>query len=149
MIPYTQQKVSSVDGAVSGSCMRTALGCITHTDPEEWPHLEVMGTEWHMPFMNHLISLGFDFEGTCYRNPGESIPDFWARLTSLSPGIDGYFVVNGTSPRAHVTRGHSVVYKDGELAHDPFPGGTGLLEVQTAYMIEHLDYSRSYAPSKK
>jgi hypothetical protein len=35
-----------------------------------------------------------------------------------------------------VPAGHAVVFKSGEMVHDPHPDGTGILSLDCAYMIE-------------
>lgn len=57
----------------------------------------------------------------------------WGMLTVVKwqslpwPPHQGYFIAGGPSPRGHR---HSVIYKDGELWHDPHPEGGGISEVQ-------------------
>lgn len=142
MVPHFQSKDSAPDGSVKGSCFRTALASITETDPESWPYLEDLDTQWHDPFIDALEKHGYRFSGTYYRTFGEPIrksdEQWWQELVSISPGIDGYYVVCGLSPRTHVLKGHSVVWKDGKMVHDPHPSNEGLLEVYSAYMIERI-----------
>lgn len=49
----------------------------------------------------------------------------------------GYYCVGGLSTRAteDVPIHHAVLYKDGRLAHDPHPDGTGLLTVTSAWHL--------------
>jgi hypothetical protein len=41
------------------------------------------------------------------------------------PPEHGFWIVGGVSPRGYM---HGVIYKDGELWHDPHPEGGGLVE---------------------
>jgi hypothetical protein len=48
---------------------------------------------------------------------------------------DTYYIVAGDAERGFF---HSVVYKNGKLAHDPHPSGVGLLNVQTVYLFQKV-----------
>ena len=48
---------------------------------------------------------------------------------------DTYYIVGGDAERGHY---HAVVYKNGQLAHDPHPSGVGLLNVQTVYLFQKV-----------
>lgn len=49
----------------------------------------------------------------------------------------GYFITGGVSPRGNR---HAVIYRDGELWHDPHPEGGGLIEVQDVDFILPLGF---------
>ena len=49
-----------------------------------------------------------------------------------------YYMAVGVSPRGVL---HSVVYKDGKLAHDPHPDGGGIKEVKYYMEIDNDDIS--------
>lgn len=51
----------------------------------------------------------------------------------------GVFIVGGKTSR-HTD--HAVVYQDGHLVHDPFPGGVGLVRVDTVDLLYPLDPAR-------
>jgi hypothetical protein len=95
------------------------------------PAFEDMGTEWFHPFYDFLIENNLEFEGT-----GRIGNKFHDDLFPVYEGVDGYIITNGSSPREWVTRGHSVIYKNGVMVHDPHPSGEGLKEVQDYYMIK-------------
>jgi hypothetical protein len=48
---------------------------------------------------------------------------------------DTYYIVGGDAERGYY---HAVVYKNGQLAHDPHPSGVGLLNVQTVYLFQKV-----------
>lgn len=125
MTKYTQTKLSSEDGTVHGSCFRTCVGSIMDIDPETIPHWEDMGDAWHNSFFSFLERNGYEFEGTLFKE--EKLKEY--------PGVDGYVIVRGKSPRGFVSRGHAVIYKDGEPFHDPHPSGDFITEFQDAMMI--------------
>jgi hypothetical protein len=135
MKPIIQTKISTPDGSVSGNCFRACLASILEIDIDSIPAFEDMGTSWHEPFWKFLREQNLDFEGTGYfKNPNY---DGMEKLKAYE-GIDGFIIVNGKSPRAWVTRGHSVVYKNGEMIHDPHPSSDGLTELESFYMIRRM-----------
>lgn len=134
MKPVIQTKLSSQDGSVHGNCFRACLASIMEIDIDSIPAFEDMGNEWHIPFMNFLFRNGYEFDGT-----GRFGDDFHDENFLKYPGVDGYIIVGGTSPREWVTRGHAVIYKNGELVHDPYPGGGGVVEKQNFYMIKRRE----------
>lgn len=131
MIPIKQTKISSEDGSVSGNCFRACFASILEIDIDSIPAFEDMGTEWHEPFFMFLNEHNLEFDGT------KTINDktFEVKLNTYE-GIDGYIIVNGKSPRTYVKRGHSVVYKEGQMVHDPHPSNDGLLEINNFFMIK-------------
>ena len=131
MKPIIQTKISSEDGSINGNCFRTCIASILEIDVDSIPAFEDMeGGQWQIPFMNFLSDNGCEFEGT-----GRFNNEFHKNLFENYEGVDGYIITNGTSPRAWVTRGHSVLYKNGKLVHDPHPSGEGLVELKDYYMI--------------
>lgn len=132
MIPIIQTKISSKDGSISGNCFRACIASILEIDIDSIPAFEDMEAgKWQIPFMNFLSENGYEFEGT-----GRFGNEFHDNLFKTYEGVDGYIIVGGKSPREWVTRGHAVVYKNGEMVHDPHPSGEGLIELENYYMIE-------------
>jgi hypothetical protein len=131
MIPLIQKKISTPDGLIHGSCFRTCLASILEIDVDLIPAFEDMGTSWHDSFFNFLQEQNLELEGT-----GRFGNKFHDDLFPTYEGIDGYIVTNGSSPREWVTRGHSVIYKNGVMVHDPHPSGEGLKELQDYWMIK-------------
>jgi hypothetical protein len=62
----------------------------------------------------------------------------WAGMPWPPP--KGYYIAGGPSPRGLA---HSVIYKDGELWHDPHPDGGGITEVTDVDLILPLDFRPS------
>lgn len=131
MKPIKQTKISSEDGTIHGNCFRACIASILEIDIDSIPAFEDMGTEWHMPFFKFLNENNLETDGTRYKH----IDSFEFDLINYE-GIYGYIIVNGKSPRTYVTRGHSVVYKNGQMVHDPHPSNDGLLEIENFYMIK-------------
>ncbi len=51
------------------------------------------------------------------------------------PSSVGYYLISGKSPRGW---DHMVVAKEGEVAHDPHPDGSGLLEVEEILLFARI-----------
>ena len=128
MIPITQTIISNDEGTIHGNCFPASIASILEVPIEEIPPLQNMGKDWFPALFEYLTKKGYSFHGSLYTNE---------KILGYDKGIDGYYVVNGPSPRGF-SRGHSVVYYKGKLAHDPYPGGSGLKELWSAYMIERI-----------
>lgn len=114
-----------------GNCLRACVASLFGDDIDNVPFFEQMKPgQWQDPLEHYLKTKGYELDGCNYiNNPDDPKPEI-----ADMPTIDGYFIMNGESPRG-VKTGHSVIYKDGELYHDPHPDGTGLTKVQYAYMM--------------
>ena len=53
----------------------------------------------------------------------------------------GYYLVAGSTNRGDLL--HQVVYKNGELVHDPHPSGDGLLEAREIIILVPIDPSQA------
>lgn len=94
-----------------------------------------------------------EFESTEGMPGDEDVKRFWKKwrewLAERNLGLQrmtlgeghpfppGILIVTGQSPRGPWQ--HSVVYRDGELAHDPHPEGGGVLKVETIDLLYPLD----------
>lgn len=134
MKPVTQTKFTTTDQSVHGNCLAACLASLLELPLADVPALEEMGDEWFNAMFQFLNQHGYDYLGTKYTGPSSN-RFWWEFLLEAQPGVDGYFIVGGKSPRAWVTRGHAVIYKDGVLAHDPHPSCAGLLEVEDVMLI--------------
>lgn len=54
---------------------------------------------------------------------------------AAEPGPGELYLGGGPSPRDPQRRSHVAIYRDGELIHDPYPGGTGVVEVRVRWTI--------------
>lgn len=62
----------------------------------------------------------------------------WSIHAAVITGCPGeYLMVSGPSPRGKNIF-HAVIYRDGELAHDPHPDGTGVLSVSSCHVIRRI-----------
>jgi hypothetical protein len=128
MIPVFQTIISDPNNNIHGNCMGACLASIMELSINVVPKFQDMGQNWFQPFWDFLAEHGYTFHGT---GKPENVEVY-------DKGIDGYYVVNGDSPRGF-TRGHSVVYYKGKMVHDPHPEGTGLLKVRNFFMIERTE----------
>lgn len=133
MKPVMQTKFTTEDMTVHGNCHAACIASILELPLEDVPALEDMGHEWSNALSIFLIERGYCWHGTFWATDD---PDWWQHLTERCKGVDGFYMVWGGSPRAHVKRGHSVVYQDGAMVHDPHPDGAGLRGVKSVLMIE-------------
>lgn len=65
-------------------------------------------------------------------------------ITIMRWPIRGFYIAGGVSPRDPNT-GHAVIYKDGELWHDPHPDGLGLAAWETSDLILPVAFSSAAA----
>lgn len=119
MTPVMQTQVSQP--GVKGNCFAACVASILEIPIEDafdcWKYTD---EDWHDEFKKWLYERGLD----C------------VALWELPVGVFG--IANGQSPRG-VSGGHSVIWKDGQLAHDPHPDGGGLTgDPEYYYLIEKI-----------
>lgn len=127
MTPVFQTIVSNPDESIHGNCFPACIASILELSIEEVPEFQKMGDKWFPTLWDFLHTKGCDCHGT-------GRPE---KVETYEPGVNGYYVVNGGSPRGF-KRGHSVVYYKGKLIHDPYHGGNGLTKVWNFLMIEPI-----------
>lgn len=123
MIPVMQTKF----GNEEGNCFAAAIASVLEVKLEDLPNLNsAQNKEWFRDLWNFLVSHGFSYRGDIHNE---------AKILAYDKGVNGYYVVNGKSPRGY-SRGHAVVYHKGKFVHDPYPGGNGILSLDWALKIE-------------
>lgn len=135
MIPVDQDRFSShEDPTQMGNCFSAAIASILELPLQEVPFFRGMpDSEWYQAFCKFLTKHGYGFAGTFYK---KDLP--WENLLKRTPGVNGYFVVGGSSPRGFVD-GHAVVYdRHGKMVHDPHFSRAGITKFRSVYMIEPL-----------
>jgi hypothetical protein len=125
MTPVYQTIISNPSKNIHGNCFPSCLASILDLPLNQVPAFQDMGTKWFPALWAFLKEQACEFHGTGKKE----------KVDTYTPGIDGYYIVNGASPRGFI-RGHSVIYKAGKLVHDPYPDGGGLLEIWDFFMIE-------------
>lgn len=136
MIFLTQSKFSNTLSGVHGNCFKTCVACLLELDPTTVPPFEDMPDgQWFLPFWELLKENGCCFRGTRHMRQHLLDGGTWPDESDIGPGIDGYFIVGGGSPRGFA-RGHACIYRAGKLVHDPHPSGAGLIGIWDIYMVE-------------
>jgi len=125
MIPIYQTIISDESKGIHGNCFPSCLASIMHLSLDQVPAFQTMGTNWFPSLWDFLIKYSYEFHGTGRKE----------NALTYDKGIDGYYIVNGSSPRGF-RRGHSVVYKNGKLVHDPYLTGNGVIDIWSFFMIE-------------
>jgi hypothetical protein len=142
MTPVIQTKVvitnSKGERVVNGNCYAAAIASVLNLPITEVPNVEVFfnDTEDYMFFRNLMqrflknrgLQLQEDFRYAVFHKDS----DFYhEKLEECREELkDSYYLASGKSPRGF---SHIVVYKNGELAHDPHPSADG---ISTPYMFE-------------
>ena len=121
MTPIFQTRFSTAEGE-KGNCMTACVASLLDLPIEKVPYFFDFPDFWDAVFA-FLYEQGCEYNGCLRPDADGSIG--W----DGAPGIDGYFIVAGPSPRWPGAR-HAVIYKDGRMIHDPHPDGTGILYVE-------------------
>jgi len=103
----------------TGNCMQAAVASLFGLPLSEVPHFAADGDRAHLGLMNFAQSYGFDL--TCEPH---------------AKSREGLYLACGPTERG---TSHMVVYRDGNLWHDPHPSRAGLTSVDFVYIIEPLD----------
>ncbi len=99
-----------------GNCLQACVASILELSLEEVPHfVENEEVEWQHAMIQWFKEKGYSIFGT----------DGLYKPT-------GYCIACGLSERGFR---HAVVWKDGELIHDPHPSRAGILETDWFYII--------------
>jgi hypothetical protein len=126
MKPVFQTKFNS-EGNCFAACVASLLACDINEVPflgkeESWEDYELRLNDFlKQRYQLFVYVVSYDLEQ--YEN------FFKVDLK------DTYYIVAGDAERGFF---HSVVYKNGKLAHDPHPSGVGLLNVQTVYLFQKV-----------
>lgn len=124
MTPVTQTYFygGNEDGVTRGNCWQACLASILDLPLDDVPHfvdIDARGGEnWFHSTINWLWKRGL------------------AMYTPETHPENMYYLVTGKSPRGDFY--HVVVYRNGELVHDPHPDRTGVLTE------EHFTYIESH-----
>lgn len=111
----------TITDAGRGNCLQACVASVLDLPIDRVPHFLDFGDNWF-----HALELFMDNYGIEYEGTGGT------RTISEYEGVDGYIIACGESPRH---RHHAVVYKDGEMIHDPHPEGGGI-KLESYYMFK-------------
>lgn len=132
MTPVRQTIIAPNDGhQMPGNCLQAAIASLLDLPLDEVPHF--VGDDWASGGDKHWWTEWYQW--------------LYARdlklHTNIEPEPGEYYLGNGPSPRDPENRQHVAVYRDGALAHDPHPDGTGVVEVLTRWVIRPVVAGRS------
>lgn len=121
MTPVAQDRLYSTDGLGNGNCMAACLASLLDLPLWMVPPFEEMfgrGSEVVYDRIDHWLQRMFGMElGLKGRHDPAQLPEF--------------YMASGPTVRTAATGVmHSVIYRAGELVHDPHPSGAGLIEVK-------------------
>jgi hypothetical protein len=131
-----QTEFSNEEGTEHGNCLSACLANLLGIDLAAIPNFAELERKWFPVFSSIIREHGYEFQGSYYfDNPNRE--SSWEDLLSKSNGIDGIFIAGGSSPRIKGID-HAVLYKDGEMLHDPHPSRDGILSLKYVFMIEKV-----------
>lgn len=120
---------------VHGDCMRACAASLTDTPIEQVPdfgNLRERGRQWFQAWEDFFAGAGWTIERQFFSLPGEAGQR--AAVEAMKHFGEEFVIVWGPSANEEGV-GHSVIYRDGELFHDPHPGGKGLLKIESFWII--------------
>jgi hypothetical protein len=146
MIPVTQTKVvvknSKDEVVVRGNCFAASIASLIELPLPQVPNVEVLfgieGSYWIEVMCCFLTNLGYDlssddrFRVFHEKNYGKKEKQ---RYKWMKECRNKYYIVFGESPRGFR---HSVIYKNGLLAHDPHPSREGIILPDYFMSLEKL-----------
>lgn len=130
MKPVDQTQFFDKDKGTNGNCQQAALASLLELPLDDVPNF----MEQHKACKGHFWELFFDF----VRSKGFEPYERYATKDG-APTFRGYYLAYGPSSRGV---SHAVVYKDGQLAHDPHPSRDGIKAVETICLLVPLDPAR-------
>jgi hypothetical protein len=146
MLPV-DQRITKTPGY--GDCMQAAVASLLELPYEKVPAFRKLQQEtgyWHKHLFDFLEANGFEFNGTFYprfQQFGVEYADkSWLELRQECPGVKGFYMASGPSPRK-VKGGHAVIIDGyGKIVHDPHPSRLGVPEICDVFMIEAKPQSK-------
>jgi hypothetical protein len=113
-----------------GNCLSACVAFLLEISIETVP-VFVEKEDWFGELYKFITERGFKCHGSLYGTD----------ILTYDTGIDGYYIVNGKSPRAGLKglssgMKHSVIFYKGKLFFDPHPDNKGLASIESALMIE-------------
>jgi len=120
--PVKQSKLYTPDAPQRGNCLTACLASLLDIPLWMVPAFEDMRGDLYQARIEEWLSRLF----------GVRFVDSRDRKVDVLPE---YYIANGPSPRGvH----HSVIYRAGELVHDPHPIGGGIAAVEWTWHLEGM-----------
>ena len=128
MIPINQTQFAGQ--GVGGNCVQACVASLLELPVEDVPHfLEIAASpdEWELAYEDWLESRGLVNLRFEYHHI-----------------FEGFYLATGPSVRGV---NHMTVFYDGELAHDPHPSKSGLVQVTRTRILVPRDIARWIGPA--
>ena len=126
------RKVDQTTFAPEGNCQSAVLAMLLDLPLESIPNFYDVGGknpfDWWKAYFQFIEEQGFWF----FAFESE-------HAAARAKHMKGYYEVSGPSSRGVE---HAVVYKDGDLYHDPHPSREGLLSIREVRVYYPLEFSR-------
>lgn len=124
------------EDAIPGDCWRTALACLLEVPRDDVPHfIHLYGIDGDSEDLDLELGARWWRESVAWverTRPGWTIrswtPTGWPFYNGDNLGAPDRVLLTGGSPRGDWLHVVLVDAETGALAHDPFPGGEGVLE---------------------
>ena len=128
MIPVYQTIISPVNG----NCLAACVASILEVSLDEVPQ-HIQDKNYFLDLSHYLESKGYEFSGDAWKGHpvydhlilGRKYDNDRLICEGVFPGVNGFFIVSGQSPRFENCH-HAVVWNKWGLVHDPVPGGRGV-----------------------
>lgn len=135
MTPVQQTKFNQVVEVEHGNQFEACLASLLDLPLSAIPLFDMAGQDWFYRLSAFLPSRSYEIRGVFYF----AGPHEWTALLEISKGVDGHFICMGDTLQGYSTRGHTVIYKDDVLVHDPHPARQGLRVREMAYLIQRKE----------
>lgn len=136
MTPVTQEHLVDDNTGQRGDCVRAVIASLLDLPITDVPHFVQIHADGGRNWWEHITGW-LHARGLALYAVDPSIP-------ALAPRPGEYYWVSGGSPRGQFTGPHvfsflhAVIYRDEQLAHDPYSEGGGVLNVIERWAIRPL-----------
>ncbi len=107
MIPVDQEFLHNAETGQIGDCFRACIASVLEVPIAAVPHAALLGNRWHMAIDGFLHGLSREL--------------IWE--DGVPP--DGIWAIATVKPPRGSDVLHSVIWRDGEIVHDPHPSRAG------------------------
>jgi hypothetical protein len=135
MTPVMQEHLILDDDSQRGDCVRAVIASLLDLPLDAVPHFVQIdadgGPNWWQHITSWLHARGLALYAVDPTNP------------LFVPRAGEHYLVSGPSPRGYLGPGvcqalHAVIYRDEQLAHDPYPDGGGVVDIHERWAVRPL-----------
>jgi hypothetical protein len=127
----------------TGNHFDACLASLLELPLAQIPQFSLIGVRWCVQLHEFLWEQGYIFKGS-WTIQDEGSAFGWLLLDLYSPGVNGCFICSGALEEETPPIGKTVIYKKGQMIHDPSPSQIGLSRVVDALVIEPRTTSKAY-----